>query len=347
MPRTLEPPCAVVASVDINSGNNLISRYDVDSVGNGVLVAPVPNLLTSFRLGVWSAWDFGPAGLGVDYAPSGALDGQPDGPVVCALDLRAPCARGPYGLNPDTLNAGVGQTPYEFFGNPGVQLNNGPRIVADGGGNTFFRDIDVHPANGDFLVRASNTVIYNQRNPNGTTTRIDLAPADNATTKIGTIADFVPGQNVQFMSGYSDASVGEIFVWNSRTGSGQAKPSPMWSSSTRPAARIRTRRVKPFPPAFSTPMAPPPASPAASATTTSRGMRPPRFCSSSMLAAAPSTCSATNAPVHVASTVRASSEPLRLHRGRGGTSGADGSTCTVNPCAQPAAACSGRDLPEP
>ncbi|MFN7020766.1 MAG: hypothetical protein ACK4WH_05490 [Phycisphaerales bacterium] len=212
----------LVATIDINSGRNLISRYNVDVPGNGVLAAPIPDLTTTFRAGsAGPAWDFGPAGLGVDYAPSGALDGIPDGPVVSVIDFGS---RGPYGLDPDTMNPGIGQTLYEFFGNPGVQLNNGPRIVADGEGATLFRDLDIHPTNGDILARANNSVIYNQRNPDGNTTRIDLAPSDPTTTRIGDPGDFLVGQNAQFLHGYGDAGVGEIFVWNSRTSGGTGQP---------------------------------------------------------------------------------------------------------------------------
>jgi hypothetical protein len=202
----------LVASVDINSGANILSRYDVDLVGNGVLAAPVPSLITGFRLGSCGpAWDFGPAGLGVDYLSAGSpgQDGIPDGPGVLAMDFGA---RGPYGTDPNTLNANVGATLYE------ATFNNGIRLVADGAGNTQWRDLDVDPRNGSVAARANNSVILAQRNPDGTAAIVDLNPSPTSTRIEG--ANFpttvINGQNVQIMHGFGDAGVGDLLVWNDR-----------------------------------------------------------------------------------------------------------------------------------
>jgi hypothetical protein len=207
----------LVACYDTNGGGtNLISRYNVDT-GVVTIVAPAPSLFTGFRAGSCGpAWDFGPTGNGVDYAPSGALDGVPDGPAVAAVEFWS---FGPYGTDPSTLNAGFGATLYE------VGFNNGPRFCPDTESQRLWRDLSIDRRNGNIAVRADNTLLFFTRNTNGTTTRVDLAPTDPTTERFVTaVGSFINNQHVSIMTGYDPAGVGDLMVWNDRPSASVGQP---------------------------------------------------------------------------------------------------------------------------
>ncbi len=209
----------LVATYDTGGGGpNLISRYNVDPVGSGVRVSPVPALITGFRIGSCGpSWDFGPTGAGVDYLPNGAPNGTPDGPAVSVLEFDA---YGPYGTDPVTLNAGFGATLYE------LGINNGPRLAPALEPLLAWTDLDIDPRNGALAARADNTVVFATRNANGTATRVDLAPDDPASERLNQAASAggLPGQRIAILHGYSDAAVGDLLIWNSRTSISPGQP---------------------------------------------------------------------------------------------------------------------------
>jgi hypothetical protein len=330
----------LVASCDTGGGGtNLVSRYNVDVAGNGVLAAPVPNQTWGFRGGsAGPAWDFGPTGLGVDYLPNGSPDGTPDGPAVMFIPFGI---WNPIGLDPATMNPNFGATLYE----DGV--NNGPRLAPVNEGQLLWRDLCVDRRNGNIAARSDNTVTFVTRNADNSATRVDLSPSDPTTERIvPTLGSFIIGQNIAIMSGFDPSGVGDLLAWNDRssTAGGQAFTSV-----------VRYNKTNRVPSSDSgAPVTVNYLNPDNSPATFPSGIGLYDFFWDPgtqilfvldaanrnvylLSAERPRACCLSNGSCFLLNPTACVSAEV------GGTAGADGSICSPNPCSQPPAACCAAD----
>jgi hypothetical protein len=163
--------------------------FDVDSQLNPILVTTSPSGLSA-RGGAGSAWDYGFDGLGFDYNG----DGTKDGPLAAIMDFASypggVQAKGPFGIlaRESAPGAGDGLNMFagrKYDGNSVDALSNSAAPIMNGfdaTGNkvqgTIWRDIDIHPTNGNVACRASNDVVIGVRNAsNGLSS---LALVDNS-----------------------------------------------------------------------------------------------------------------------------------------------------------------------
>lgn len=175
-----------------------IRLLDIDSGPSPTLLAESP--VNSVQGICGPAWDNGYDGTGWDYT----VGGQPRrGPIPTVL---FPGFVGPFGLNPTTLDAGLGQTVFEY--NPPT---NNLRLDFVGVTGTTWRDHDINPVNGTYAARVNNDLVIGKRagdNVNFTTqTFIDFGDAP-----------FQAGQNVQIMHNYPGGS--KVIMNDRRVGGG-------------------------------------------------------------------------------------------------------------------------------
>ncbi|MEM1329763.1 MAG: GC-type dockerin domain-anchored protein [Planctomycetota bacterium] len=210
--------------MDFLPGAGLIAAWDASSFGpdNQILLWDIETQLNPIfeqggtgspfdgpRGSAGPAWDAGFDGNGIDFQREDEGDpgfGTPDGPLPAMLiwDAGEPAKRGPLGLNPATLSGAVGATIYEVG-------TDGPNLfdpVSATNPSTLWRDLDIHPTNGNMVGRAGNEVYLGTRADNDTFSSVVLGP-------ISAGAPFVSGQHAEILHG---SPAGDLVVYNDRTG---------------------------------------------------------------------------------------------------------------------------------
>lgn len=163
------------------------------------------------------SWDYGFDGSGFDYDG----DGNNDGPVAAVLDpffSADPLVKeGPFGLIPPDEPAS-GATFNDIM-DVLYELADVPIAIFET--STFYRDIDIHPADGGIAVRSANALIVVERD--GTSAPWGTVPEDPAQLFAPDNAPFVSGQNVHWITGLA-SGLGDALIWNDRstTGPGQS-----------------------------------------------------------------------------------------------------------------------------
>lgn len=203
----------LVTSWDLGAfGTTQQKLWDVDTQHNPILktTAPAGN---SFRGTAGPAWDMGFQGQGFTI---GANANQP---AIAILDFSSD-GKGPFGVDPNTLNGAIGAELYNSVGGgpilPGPVLNTADPFAFTVGG-TIWRDIDVDPTSGLVVARAFNDVVIASRKADNTV-KIEKVIDGPGT---GSDPAFQVAQECAIMHGFSG---GDLIAWNNRPNGSSGNP---------------------------------------------------------------------------------------------------------------------------
>jgi hypothetical protein len=152
----------LVAALETNSTSASASNvkkwqvWDIETPNPSAPIATTDPLALNFRAGGGAAWDFGATGQGIAF-PTNA---SPRRPIAAFLPIGG---RGPLGFDV-TPGLVMSASNPNAYGAGFASDSDGPRLVANGEGQTFFRDMWIHRGNGTIAARADNTVIVVNRN---------------------------------------------------------------------------------------------------------------------------------------------------------------------------------------
>jgi hypothetical protein len=185
---------------------NQVRLWDIDTQVNPILLASSPAGFSP-RGGSGPAWDAGFDGQGFN-------DGTSVRPVPSVFD-GSTSSGGGSGLKPSGTNALSGDSfDLLFFpGGGSISITGAPLR------GTFWRDADIHPANGTIVARAADDVVIATRNGAndvlGTRTIVTggLDPGGNVPQTIG--------QNVAIMNGFPG---GDVIAYNNRPNGNAGSP---------------------------------------------------------------------------------------------------------------------------
>ncbi|TVR99600.1 MAG: hypothetical protein EA423_12435 [Phycisphaerales bacterium] len=167
------PGLGLLVSVDRGSAGPIANTllFDVDTQLNPILLAPdLNNLPNQFRGVAGPSWDLGPD-INGDGTPDGidlTGNGEPDGPAVAVIDFSIQNSKfGPAGYKPDTLDAlDTAYLSTSVSDGQGGFITSGP-VLEPTGGQTIWRDLEIHPRNGIIAARANNDVLLGFRENDG------------------------------------------------------------------------------------------------------------------------------------------------------------------------------------
>jgi len=152
------------------------------------------------------AWDAGPDGAGWTFT-----GGTGPAPIPAFLDFSSD-VRGPFGLNPTTLDGAAGAEVYGPGSTVVGPIINGNDPFGFAVGGTIWRDLDISPDGNLIVARADNDLVIANRSggPGATVTKVIRSSTTNND------APFVIGQNVEILHGVPS---GDLIVYNNRPSS--------------------------------------------------------------------------------------------------------------------------------